>query len=374
MEFLAGTILDYLKEHIHNELAKPDKSKLIYIMPSFPSPVVTRIGDSMTDFADLQTKNICLVFKVSYELGKSWYESDKQIDKQAYKYITQKGWYDSENHLTSIRNLPRDPKDDLLVIILIGTDQVTDKSSLDDFHKVNTSVIWSDLLGRSFRTWLESKLELSRVSYEKETLGQLDDILITLKDRGLADIVQISDFLQEINFSPAQTGKDALHLLLRELRRFNLPFMRKIPFDKGRNFKDYVDDALSFFSYSDYIDNTKRNKALETIKKYREKFQDSIEDSIEQDDRTGYVTVNEFLDELYEYIESNDNEIRNRLYKTNFVVIRDKILGFRAKNGKDPKKETVKKLSGNPVEVVLHALWLTLADFKEEAHDQGISA
>jgi len=98
MEFLAGTILDYLKEQIHNELAKPDKSKLIYIMPSFPSPVVTHIGDSM------------IVFKVLYELGKSWSESDKQIDRQAHKYITQKGWYDSENHLTSIRNLPRDKK------------------------------------------------------------------------------------------------------------------------------------------------------------------------------------------------------------------------------------------------------------------------
>ncbi|MEK7397977.1 MAG: hypothetical protein AAB116_13670, partial [Candidatus Poribacteria bacterium] len=251
MEFLAGTILDYLKEQIHNELAKPDKSKLIYIMPSFPSPVVTRIGDSMTDFVDLQTKNVRLVFKVSYELGKSWSESDRQIDRQAYGYITQKEreWYDSENHLTSIRNLPRDPKDDLLAIILVGTDQVTDKSSLDDFHKVNTSVIWNDLLGRSFRPWLESKFGLSSVFYEKETLDQLDKILITLKDRGLADIIQISDFLQQINFSSAQTDKDALHLLLRELRRFNLPFMRKIPFDKGRNFKDNVDDALSFFSY-----------------------------------------------------------------------------------------------------------------------------
>ena len=256
---------------------------------------------------------------------------------------------------------------------MVGTDQVTDKSSLDDFHKVNTSVIWNDLLGRSFRKWLESKLGLSRVFYEKETLDQLDNILITLKDRGLADIIQISDFLQQINFSSAQTGKDALHLFLRELRRFNLPFMRKIPFDKGRNFKDYVDDALSFFSYSDYIDNTKRNKALEIIKKYREKYQDSIEDSIEQDDRTCYVTVNEFLDELYEYIESNDNEIKDKLYKTNFVVIRDKILGFKAKKER-VKKETIKKLSGNPVEVVLHALWLTLADFKEEAYDQGISA
>ena len=75
MEFLAVTILDYLKEQILKELAKPDKSKLIYIMPSFPSQVVTRIGESMTDFADSQPKNVRLVFKVSYALGKSWSES-----------------------------------------------------------------------------------------------------------------------------------------------------------------------------------------------------------------------------------------------------------------------------------------------------------
>ena len=374
MEFLADTILDHLKEQIHKELAGPDKSKLIYIMPSFPSQVVTRIGESMTDFADSQPKNVRLVFKVSYALGKSWSESVEPIDKQAYEYITQMDWYDSGDHLTSIRNLPRDLEDDLLVIILMGTDQVTDKSSLDDFHKVNTDVIWRDLLKRSFMPWLEKKLELSEIFYEKETLNQLDDILATLRERGLADIIQISDFLQQINFSSAQTGKDALHLLLLELRRFKLPFMRKISFGKGREFKNYVDDAFSFLKYEDYTDSTKRNKALETINKFREEHRDSIEDSIEQDDIPGYSTVNEFLSELSEYIENNDSEIRERLYITNFVVIRDEILGLRVKKPRVKKAAIPKKLSGNPIEVVLHALWLTLADFKGETYDQGIPA
>lgn len=374
MEFLADTILDYLKEQIRTELAKPDKSKLIYIMPSFPSHLVTRIGESITDFADSQQKNVRLVFKVSYALGKNWSESDELIDKQAYEYITQMDWYDSGDHLTSIRNLTRSSEDDLLVIILMGTDQVTDKSSLDDFHKVDTSMIWNNLLKRSFIKWLEKKLGLSMVFYEKETLKHFDDILTTLKERGLADIIQISNFLQQIDFSSAQTDKDALHLILKELRGFNLPFMRKIPFDRGREFKDYAEDALSFFSYSDYIDNTKRNKALDTIKKFREKFQDNVEDSIEQDDRTGYTTANEFLSELSEYIENNDSQIKTRLYKANFVIIRDKILGFKVKKPGGVKKETIKKLSGNPIEVVLHALWLTLADFKKETDEQGVPA
>jgi hypothetical protein len=262
MEFLADTVLDYLKEQIHKELAKPDKSKLTYIMPSFPSQVVTRIGESMTNFADSQPKNIRLVFKVSYALGKNWSGSSEPMDEQAYRYIKQMDWYDSGDHLTSIRNLPRDPEDELLVIILMGTDQVTDKSSLDDFHKVNTDVIWSDLLKHSFSAWLEKELKLSEIFYEKETLSQLDDILVTLRARGLADIIQISDFLQQINFSSAQTGKDALHLLLLELRRFKLPFMQRIPFSKGREFRNYVDDAFSFFKYDNYTNNTKRNKAL----------------------------------------------------------------------------------------------------------------
>ena len=373
MEFLADTILDYLKDQTNKEVVKPDKSKLIYIMPSFPSRLVTRIGESMTGFVDSQPKNVRLVFKVSYALGKSWSESSEKIDKQSYEYIKQVDWYDSGDHLTSIRNLPRNPEDDLLVIILIGTDQVTDKSSLDDFHKVDTPMIWNDLLKRSFTPWLSKKLELSTVFYEKETLGQFDDILTTLKERGLADIVQISEFLRQIDFSSAQTGKDALYLLLKELHRFKLPFMQKVSFSKGKEFKNYVDDALSFFSYEDYTDNTKRNKAIETIKKFREEHRDNVEDLIEQDDRPGYITTSGFLNELSEYIENNDSQIKARLYKANFVVIRDKILGFKPKKPERVKKETIKKLSGNPIEVVLHALWLTLADFKKEADEQRVS-
>jgi len=372
MEFLADTILDYLKEQIRKELAKPDKSKLIYIMPSFPPQVVTRIGENMTNFADSQQKNVRLVFKVSYKLGRSWSESGEH--KQAYEYIRQMNWYDSGNHLTSIRNLTRSPEDDLLVIILMGTDQVTDKSSLDDFHKVDTSMIWNNLLKHSFIPWLEKKLGLSMVFYEKETLRKLDDILTTLKERGLADIIQISDFLKQIDFSPAQTDKDALYLILKELHRFKLPFMQKIPFSRGKDFRNYVEDALSFFDYSEYIDNTKRSKALETIKKFRENNQDNIEELIEQDDRPGYTTAKEFLSELSEYIENNDIQIKDRLYKANFVVIRDKILEFKPKKTKVDKKETIKKLSGNPIEVVLHGIWLTLADFKKKSDEQEVSA
>ncbi len=75
-----------------------------------------------------------------------------------------------------------------------------------------------------------------------------------------------------------------------------------------------------------------------------------------------YGSGEQFLEGLRRYIETDDQTERTQLLQCDFVVIWDKILKFKVQKKKE-KRESVRKLSGSPVEVLLTASWMTLRDF-----------
>ena len=86
----------------------------------------------------------------------------------------------------------------------------------------------------------------------------------------------------------------------------------------------------------------------------------------DSDVRGPYDTGEGFLNALKKYIETDDRGERERLKQCDFVTIIDKILKFRVRPEQPRNRVRIRKISGTPVEIVLHAIWQTCRDFARE--------
>jgi len=348
-------------------------SKVMVMMPSLPANVVLEIGSQLTSYcADKPSFAIPLI-KVSAPLVQEWKDTADPTTGQLVQEIAENDWCDVEGSLTSYRHRPS-TDGSRLVVLLIGVDRVTDASSLEDFHHCDLRTIWEEELDGSFDRWTRAKLEDSSIGYDDDTLEHFNWVLQPLVERGLADVLQISTLLQELDFSAAQDGRDAEKVLLNGLGRFGLPQFGNFRFTTPKALGGYLDQALAFYSYDAFMEDRSRKNALKIVDKFV--THNPLGEVFAQDERQPFASDQEFVDGLRDYVKMADRENRDRLMGCDFTTIRDKILGFRHKDPDAPKekKETVRKVSGGPVEVVLGALWTTLGEFKRAADAGSVFA
>ena len=240
-----------------------------------------------------------------------------------------------------------------------------------DFHHCDLRTIWEHELGRSFGKWVRVMLDQD-VGYEEDTVQHFDWILQPLVERGLADVLQISALLQDLDLSVAQDGRDAEKVLLTSLGSLGLPEFGTFKFSTPRAFGLYLDGAVAFFSYDAFLEERNRKKALTAIDAFVR--HNPLGEVFDPTERRPFASDQAFIDGLKQYIKTADQSARNRLLGCDFVTIRDRILGFRAPREPKPRRVTVSKLSGGPIEVVLSALWTTLGEFKRTANTRGVFA
>jgi DNA phosphorothioation-dependent restriction protein DptH len=256
-------------------------------------------------------------------------------------------------------------------MLLVGVDRVTDAASMADFHRCDLRAIWEEELGGSFAKWVRAALEPT-VGYEEDTIHHFDSILQPIVERGLADILQVSALLQEVDLSAAQDGRDAEKALLTSLRRFDLPEFGTFKAAGRRVFGAYLDDAVAFFSYDAFLEERNRLKALKAIDAFV--GCNPLGEVFDPLERRSFAGDREFIEALRRYIRTGDRSARRELLSCDFVTIWDRILAFRAPREPKRRKETITKLNGGPIEVVLSALWMTLGEFKRQASERGVFA
>ena len=373
MKYFAKSAFQHMRWQIERTTDHPGaNSKLMFMMPSLPPDVVLEIGNHLTSYCvEKPTLSIPLI-KVSAPLTRKWKNTEDTEILEVARQIFEKGWYDEEETLTAYRHQPSTggPR---LVVLLIGVDRVTDASSLEDFHHCDLRTIWEGELGGTFDAWICATLDDSSIGYDDDTVEHFDWVLQPLVERGLADILQISTLLQRLDLSAAQDGRDAEKVLLSSLGRFGLPQFGNFRFTKP--FGGYLDQALAFFSYDAFMEDRSRKNRLKAIEKFVK--HNPLGEVFDPDEMQSFTSDQEFVDGLRHYINTADEETRDRLFRCDFTTIHDKVLSFR--EPKDPdasneKKETIRKLSGGPVEVVLSALWATLGKFKRMTDKCGVIA
>ncbi|MBT3376946.1 MAG: ATP-binding protein [Lentisphaerae bacterium] len=313
------------------------------------------------------------MIKVAQSLCTEWRDSTDLAAVQIAEEMQSNAWADDTGNLTGYRNAaPKGSK--ALVVLLMGTDRVTDAASLSDFHHCDYHTIWEVGLKRSFAVWTRSALESASVGYEDDVLRHFDDVLTPLVGKGLADLVQVSSLLDELDLSAAQDGRDAEGILLQSLGCFGLPSFVGFQFGGRRTFGPYVDAAVAFFSCDMFMEETARSKVARTLAAFRE--QQELGGLFEEIERKPFASDKEFVDAIELHAKATAPDVRARLLLSDFVTIHDRVLGFRPERpppGKN-KRPKLKKLSGGPIEVVLAALWQTLSEFKKGAGAKGVFA
>lgn len=376
MKWLASSITNLVRRHVELivERGDADGREIRVVLQSLPAPVVRKVCSDLADWLANPERKVDADFKIAFALGEKWAASSDPSIRADFEFIKTKEWWDKDNHITYYRNIVSTSADRFALILLVGVDQVTDQAGLEDFYLIDRRVIWNQLMDGCFESWLRPWLSDRQIACEEDHLGQIDLFLQTLQSCQIMDLVRVSSFLEELNLSAAQDGRDVLRAMGRNLFSFGLPLIRNLPqITKRKALEGYINDAIAFFGYHDYIDETRRKKALKAIAAFQEEIGKG-EITIEKEDLGSYVGPAELLADLIEYIENRDLLCGQQLLNVNFVFVRDQILKAKKKREPSEKAERIKKLSGSPLEVVLEAIWTTLRDFKKEANESHVLA
>lgn len=373
MKRFAQSLFAYLQSVSQPMLmGERETRELRIFLASFPPKLIHHLGREFSDYLiKAPGKDLKLIFKVGSALWEDWRRSGSGKDRAVLDEIENAGWVDTENRLTHYRNLKLDPDSgkDGLIVMLVGIEQATDQGSLEDFFRVDAETIWAENMKRSFKPWLKSLLKEKQIDPERDPLEQMDKLLQVLHQYYGGDLLSISDFLESVDLNSAQVSQDVLNLLYENLGFWRLPMLKEMK----RDWPKYVRSAIDFFSYKPYLKENKRKKAKKKIEQFREQQDRSGVESQDLELNHAFRDTDELLDCLSEYIDKNDPEARQRLLKADFAQIQDKILKFKppAEIEEEPEDDELEEekvggpkiLSGDPLQVVLSALWATLLEY-----------
>lgn len=373
MQHFSLSVCDYISAQVERYTQKGDIGKALIMLPSFPASVMVNIGRELE--AQVMPLVNRFVYKIAKPLWEEWLADGDSMDSGLLNEAREKGWLDELGNLTNYRNEVAGNQEETAAVILGGMDHVTDAGSLADFHQCSIQTIWEwpQGMNTNFEMWAKGCLDDYKIAYEDEAPKHFDEVLKALLTRVPVDIIRISEFLDQLDLSGVQDGRDAEQALLGGLGFFNLPDLTAFKFGGRHKFAPYIDNALSFFSYGIFLEERSRKKALKAVKGYQQKH--AKENLPFQNEQIGpFKTDDEFLGGLAEYISGSGTKIRQELLDCDFIVIWDKILKYKNKKDPKPPKTTIKKLSTDPLESVLTGIWITLGEYRKVSEKIGIVA
>ena len=263
--------------------------------------------------------------------------------------------------------------------VLLGTAAAEDGGSLRDFYTCDQETLFRQVMGKSFRAWAFAFLEAGSVSVPQsaerirdwdKTWGRAwNDILGALRDS--TSLAEVSRLLASIPATDGDGEEDArLAAVLRNLP--GLPnFSGFVEYarnpKKHHTFRFYEEQARDFVNYHGaYLDEGRKKKMLDAIDNYRSA---SLRAEI---DPSPFATEDALLAALDSYIRTHDTTGLETLKRADFVMIVDKILGTKPHRGTSTResRDSLKKLSGAPVESLLMGAWVALGRFRQSFENE----
>lgn len=360
MKYIAQSFKDYITGRIESQLPSMELGrKMIFMVESIPEDLTITTADLISSSL-LGKADTNVLIKVARTLTDKWSEQGRDKADKA-------GWLTLLDNLAYYRNESM-PADKYNVIILYGSDVVTDSASLADFNLCSLQFVWETGMSRSFKQWIANKLSSSGIDFYNNTDMQVfDNILYPIMEQGRADLISLSKWLERLDLSYCDSVPMVLDLILIKLRDFQLPNFTSFPYmRKNKKFNPYVYKAIEFFNYTMFIEENPKKKAVKAIDAILEAIEtgeEGWEDLENEQIRGAYSSGPEFLAGIKNYVLTADQEEKDKLLHSDFVFILDKILKFKKKQ--ENKKTRVKSLEGSPVEIVLTALWDSLSELSK---------
>lgn len=335
-----------------NQLEKNTKvaeERRIFTMQSLPAKNMLNIAHSLKEYVEQKHPEYVLSIKMAQPMVLKWTE-EEQGD------AIRSGFFDEGDSLTAFRNQISENKKTIL--LLCGIDKITDKGSLIDFQCLSTDYIFENIMGRSFSLWAAYCLEQAHIDASKQQIEYIDGLLRPLYDMPNGTLITISDWLDSLNLNICETIAEIKEVILSHTDVFALPSFKSFANNpKLKSLSKYVKTAENIFIFNNLSQNTK-NKYIKAIEIAREKVEDGTFDNISSASFGKYTGINDLLDGLDNYFTTGDYKEKEKLLSCDFVVVADKIFSIREK--KNPPVRSAIKIEGEPVVVLLTAVWKTL--------------
>jgi len=359
MSFFSKTVCRHIQVQFdQKEKESLSAKKMIFTIPGMPEDTILAVARDIDVLCNKYT-DILLTLKIATGLLKDWSVVGRQEAQR-------NDWIATQGTLTSFRSMPS-PDDSMLhVIVLCGVDRVLDSASLDDFHTCTPEVIWQIDMKMSFGDWIIEKLESSGfLDVSSEEIASFDRILMPILNTGQGDLLKIDKWLKNLSIDLCTSINDVRVVMLTSLQEFALPLLSRYSIKrKSKHLEHYITKAVEFYNYSMFIDSTKRDKTLKTLDTIREmmKLEESTKIPFDEEGvHNPYPTKEEYISGIRIYIESDNQKEKEKLLQCDFVVILDNVLGL--STPKVRKKDSTRKLSGDPIEVFLTSVWIALHEF-----------
>jgi len=337
MKYIARSFKDYITGRIESQLPSMELGrKMIFMVESIPEDLTIATADLISSSL-LKKADTKVLIKVAKTLTDKWSDEGRNKADKA-------GWSTLLDNLAYYRN-ESVPGDKYNVIILYGSDVVTDSASLADFNLCSLKFVWESGMSRSFNQWVTDKLSSSGIDfYNKADLHVFDNILYPIIEQGRADLISLSKWLERLDLSYCDSVPMVLEVILTKLRDFQLPNFTSFPYSrKNKKFNPYVYKAIEFFNYTMFIEENQKKKAIKAIDGILEAIEsgeEGWEDLENEQIRGAYSSGAEFLSGIKNYVLTDDQEEKDKLLESDFVFILDKILKF--KKPQETKKPGVK--------------------------------
>ncbi len=263
-------------------------------------------------------------------------------------------------NLTQYRNDETDGR----LVVLVGVDLAADRGSLADFYRRGADALFAETMGGTFQPWVKEWLGAFGLEASKEWKVAWDTVLGVLADD--ASLLYVSRLLESVpEDEEIGSEQEAMEALLRRIEPNLSAFAKKARKPGRQTFRYYVNAATAFFNYGAFLDEAARTKALKAIDDFEKK------DPPPALDEAPFASREELLAALRGYIDTRDTARLDELRRADFIAINDQILKARPPKDKTRKgpKDTLQKLSGSPLEVLLLGVWRTFGEFVAQTKD-----
>lgn len=363
MSYFADSAWSYLAKKISRLKKERGSGRLLVVMPSFPEKEALDMATTL--------KNKCLAdssIVLELHIAQAIFRGEAQ---GALNQARLHNWLADSAKMMHARNDLNLIPNKVRLVVLCGAERYPEViGSLADFHGCDLDTIWKVEMKGSFQSWIAEKLKtVGLADVETAELREFDRLLKPLLEHGKATLLGIGDWLETLDLNSANSTREAMKIMLCRFDTFHLPKFSCFPLGKrSATLSPYIEKANVFFSYTSFLDSRDRDKATRAIDQLLETLAAGQDTAINLNDAEvigPYSDGQAFLRGLKKYIQEEDRSERVRLMQCDFVTIVDKILKFQIKTPIDPgsEREVLHKLSGGPVEVVLHAVWQTLREF-----------
>ena len=317
----------------------------------------------------LQSKTLECHFRVATGLWKAWNPAATPALNSVLAKLLQHGWVDEKDQLTWYRNRTRPADKDGLVVVLLGLDHASDQGGLADFHRVDEQRVWQAAMGRSFEGWIRAFDSRHSLEASDREIERFDEVLQQLFKVRPQQLAKLAVFLDRVaDGGGLYTLAEFVQRFYQQLPFWGIPPLLNVP--GGKKGIVFLKDAEAFIAHQRLKTPSEQKKAWGKLTQAFADGRLELPEEIDADEPV-YADLKDFQATLQAFIVNADADAKAKLLRADLLPVLQGLKGREAK----PKsnKQSIPKLSGLSLEVMLQAVWHTLSQFQQKYPHQPLA-